>query len=123
MENEGEGDNWDDDEDEVELVSKYSERSLIKTKDFAIWSADEIEGRQKKIIEEVSDLFGLSEDEAITALKHFNWNPERLQEQWLDNEAKTRSLCGLTPIKFLVSRNMDKQDMCYICYKKLVKDE
>lgn len=119
-----EAEGWDDiDEEEPDLISKISERELVKTKDYAIWSSDEIEGRQKKIIEEATELLGLSEDDAITALKHFKWNPEKLQEQWFDNEEKTRKQCGLTPIKFLVSRNMDKQDLCYICYGKLVKGE
>lgn len=120
---EGEG-GWDEEPDaDVGLVKKYSEAQSFKTKDFVVWTIDQIEDRQKKIIEEAIDLLSLSENDAITALKHFNWNPEKLQENWFDNEEKTRKTCGLTPLKFLVSRNMDKQDLCYICYQKLQKSK
>jgi ariadne-1 len=119
MEEEAEG--WDEEgwDEEPPLVEKISERSLIKTKDYVCHSSDEIEERQKKIIEEAIELLGLSEDDAISCLKHYTWNPEKLQEQWFDNEAKAREQCGLTEKKFLVSRDMDKQDLCYICYSKL----
>ena len=90
MEDEAEG--WDDFEyeDEPELMSKYSEGAMGKIKGYKCYSSDEIEERQQKIIQEVIELMGLSEDDAITALKHFSWNPEKLQEQWFDNERKTR---------------------------------
>ena len=45
---------------------------------------------KNKVVEETKEILGLSEDDAITALKHYNWNLEKLQEQWFDNEAKTR---------------------------------
>lgn len=118
-----EAEGWDEEEDEVKLIPKFSDRSLINTKDYVVWSSDQIEERQKKIIEEAVDLLSLSEDDAITALRHYNWNPERLQEEWFNNEEKTRETCGLTPKKHLVSRNMDKQDLCYICYGKLKKGD
>lgn len=81
---------WDDEGDDLALEPKISEGSLIKTKDYAVWSSNEIEVRQNKIIAEAMELLGLSEDDAITALKHFNWNSEKLQERWFENEAKTR---------------------------------
>ena len=90
MEDEAEG--WDDFEyeDEPELITKYSEGAMGKIKGYKCYSSDEIQERQQKIIQEVIELMGLSEDDAITALKHFSWNPEKLQEQWFDNERKTR---------------------------------
>jgi len=121
FDNDAEG--WDDVEEDPAFVSKVSETAFNNEKQYAIWTPDEIEGRQKNVIEEAIELLGLNEDDAITSLKHFNWNPEKLQENWFNNEEKTREICGLTPLKFLVSRNMNKQDLCYICYEKLEKDK
>jgi len=81
-----------------------------------------LKNRQQKVIEETIEVLGLSEDDAITALKHHDWNIEKLQEKWFDNEEKVREYTGLTPIKYLISRDMDKQDLCYICYQKLKKE-
>lgn len=123
MEAEGD-DNWGegDDYEDPYFDRGVSETDIAKTKSYKIYSSDDIIKRQEKIINEAMDLLGISEDDAITALKHHSWNKEKLQEQWFDNEGKTREQCGLIPKKFLVSRNMDKQDVCYICYSKLDKD-
>ena len=88
-EDENEEEGWDD-EDEPQLIPKISEDSLLKVKDYVLWSSDQIVERQKKVIDEACELLGISEDEAISALKHFNWNPEKLQENWFTNEEKTR---------------------------------
>jgi hypothetical protein len=122
MDPEGEG--WDDeDQEELCLGRHYSEGTLVKTTDYIAHSSEQIEERQKSIIEEAIELLGIGEDDAVTALKHFNWNPEKLNEYWFDNEAKARKTCGLEPFKNFVSRNMSKQDLCYICYGSLRKDE
>lgn len=116
-------DGWDEEQDQdhdVAFVKKYSEAQSFKTKDFVVWTINQIEDRQKKIVEEAIELLGLSEDDAISALKHFNWNPEKLQESWFDNEEKTRKTCGLTPANHVASKTMDKQDW-NICYQKLQK--
>lgn len=123
---EDEAEGWDDEPEEdndLALESKMSSSAFSKQKNYKLWSADEIDGRQKKIIDEVKDLLGLSEDDSITALKHYSWNAEKLQEQWFDDEKKTREICGLTPKEGLVSRNMTEQNLCYICYGSLSKDE
>lgn len=122
MEEYDEAEGWDEVDDDPVLEPKVSETSFHRIKDYAVWSAEQIVDRQKKIINEAIELMGLSEDDAITALKHFNWNPEKLQERWFDNEDETRKTCGLEAKKDLVSRNMNKQDLCYICYEQLKKD-
>lgn len=90
MDPEGEG--WDDDDQDEEpsLGRHYSEGSILKSKDFVAHSSDQIEERQQRIIEEAIELLGVGEDDAITALKHYNWNPEKLNEVWFDNEEETR---------------------------------
>jgi hypothetical protein len=112
MDKEGEG--WSDDDEELFLGRHYSEGTYAKTKDYIAHSSDQIEERQKSIIEEAIEYLAIGEDDAITALKHFNWNPQKLKDYWYDNETKTRKTCGLEPFKNLVSRNMSKQDLCYI---------
>lgn len=87
--NDDEAEGWDEEED-LQLIPKFSEDSLLKVKDYVIWSSEQIVERQKKVIDEACELLGISEDDAITALKHFNWNPEKLQENWFTNEEKTR---------------------------------
>jgi hypothetical protein len=37
-------------------------------------------------VNEVSDLLGLSEDDAIAVLKHFKWNMDKLQNEWFPKE-------------------------------------
>jgi ariadne-1 len=119
---ESEIDDWDNN-DESQCENKISEDSLLKVKDYVFWSSDQIEQRQKKWINQVVELLGISEDDAITALRHYNWNPEKLQESWFSSEEKTREICWLTPAQFLVSWDMEKQDIWYIWYRKLKKDK
>lgn len=39
-----------------------------------------------EILEDTMDTLALSTDEAITALRYFHWNSEKLKEKWLDSE-------------------------------------
>lgn len=67
---EGEGDGWGDEgwqeEDDPALSHHISEGALDNVKGYICHSSDQIEERQAKVINEVTELLGLSEDDAIT---------------------------------------------------------
>lgn len=43
---------------------------------------DEIESMIPGLIKRVMELLENSQDQAITLLRHFNWNVQKLEEQW-----------------------------------------
>jgi len=55
-----------------------------------VCTVDSIVERMNEKIEEVSDLLGLSEDQAILVLRHFKWNMDKLQNQWFSQERQLR---------------------------------
>ncbi len=83
---------WDD-EDELEdpiLENQVSENTLSKIKDFKVHTTEQIIKKQQKLIENIIELLGIDEDDAITSLKHFEWNSERLEEKWFEDTEKTK---------------------------------
>lgn len=101
-----EGEGWDDDEDIEDpiLSQQYSENALSQIKDYRVHSSDEIIEKQNKIILNIIEVLGIDEDDAITALKHFSWNSEKLKESWFDNETLTKKTCGLVANSSIASK-------------------
>jgi hypothetical protein len=56
----------------------------INQEGFLVFSVDSIIERQSQKISEVSDLFGLSDDEAHAALRYFKWNLDKMQNEWFE---------------------------------------
>lgn len=84
---------WDDEdvEDPV-LENKVSESAIQNAKDFKVYSTEAIIEKQQKLVENIIELLGVSEDDAITALKYFEWNTEKLEERWFDDTDKTKKI-------------------------------
>lgn len=83
---------WDDEDDldDPVLNSQVSENTLAKVKDFKVHTTDQIIVKQEKLIENIIELLGINEDDAITSLKHFEWNVEKLEEKWFEDTEKTK---------------------------------
>lgn len=56
---------------------------------------DDVSKRLPKIIEPVTEMLGVDEDDAIAAMRYFHWNFEKLQEKWFDNDEKIKNEIGL----------------------------
>jgi len=76
-----------------------------------------VEEKVKSLVEEISDLLGMGEDETILALSHFDWNPEKLKEQWFEDGAAEKILlaCGATP-KEVAPMPSPEELYCTVCY-------
>lgn len=82
---------WDDEEyEDPVLENTPSENTLAKIKDYRIYTSEEIMEKQGKIIQNVREILGVDEDDAITALKNFSWSAEQLEEKWFSDEDKTK---------------------------------
>ena len=61
-------------EEEEEIDTKHVQNVLMRAESFHVWTTNEIENRQNKIIEETTELLGLPPDDAIIVLRYYKWN-------------------------------------------------
>lgn len=79
---------WEDDDDD-DVGVDIGDASLVK-----IFNPRELVQKQASIIEEATDLLGVSADDAAVMLRHHQWNPEILGEAFFEDESKVRrALC------------------------------
>jgi ariadne-1 len=77
-------------------------------------------------VNEISDMLGLSEDDAISILRHFKWNIDKLQNEWFAKEKQLRLQIGIEFDKNIALKNPAVNSSlasinggyCMICYNK-----
>lgn len=75
-------------------------------------------------VSQVQELFELDDDKCISVLRHFKWDLEKFQSQWLDRSANLSKQIGIEfdtniPKKFpFVNATLraNNQGYCIICY-------
>ena len=95
--------------------------ALCRQNSYTIIKTSDIEKLRNNIISEVCEFICLSPEETILVLIHYQWNVERIKDQWYDNTDENKQKCGieLTPsvIDILKKRNiLPNNKFCYICY-------
>lgn len=122
--------NSDSDWEEEDVEDAYNQPILTRQKSFTIMNYNEIKAKIESIIEENSETFGLSKDEALILLLHYNWKIYKLQEDFLDNEYKLRVEAGIMKGEGDAALYKGKkigslklvsgtQGLCQICYESI----
>jgi ariadne-1 len=65
-------------------------------------------------------MLAINNDDAITALRYFHWNAEKLKDTWFDSEDATRKLIGITCKEVSVCA---PDEDCPICYASFMDEK
>ena len=68
------------------------------------------------IINEVTALLNISEDEAQVILQNFKWDKEKLTDCYFSNPEKVHQECGLESYSAYVMVQLQDKFLCQICY-------
>eukprot|EP00012_Vannella_robusta_P013980 CAMPEP_0206210078 /NCGR_PEP_ID=MMETSP0166-20121206/17308_1 /ASSEMBLY_ACC=CAM_ASM_000260 /TAXON_ID=95228 /ORGANISM="Vannella robusta, Strain DIVA3 518/3/11/1/6" /LENGTH=660 /DNA_ID=CAMNT_0053631633 /DNA_START=718 /DNA_END=2697 /DNA_ORIENTATION=+ len=102
--------------------SYYSDQFLFELdegSDYTCLTEADIIAEQSREIQEVSEILSVSESAAITLLKHFKWNRDKLMTSYFDNPDKVLEDAGVGEESLVVSvpNNHDPQE------QQVVKNE
>ena len=93
-------DSQSDQSDEWEEMEMYDEEefspTLVRQTSYNILGTDEIQDKINTIVRNYSEVLGVSYDEALIMLFHYRWKAHKLQDDWLENEYKTRVDSGIS---------------------------
>ena len=118
MEEEEKG--WEDEE----LADPYYKMHEVPTTmlmPFTIIAMEDIEMTMNECIRKTKELFCTSEDNAITLLKMYKWNDDKLQQDYFGDDKAVSYKCGLLPDP----NNMvlvEDSTFCMICFDTLTKE-
>ncbi|KAG5518138.1 hypothetical protein PMAC_003324 [Pneumocystis sp. 'macacae'] len=85
-----------DDNDTFSVCIDEKGRRKTYEVDFCVQSIQDIRHDQNNHIKHISGMFGISEEQSATLLRHFRWNKERLIEQYMDNPETILQTVGIT---------------------------
>ena len=98
---------YDEDNEETHMSHQSVEE------DFTFMTLKDIEMKFPDLLQDIMETLALSTDEAITALRYFHWNSEKLKEKWLDSEQELGIKIGITCDKTIETKS---EEYCVICY-------
>ena len=58
--------------------------NLLIQEAFIVYDRENIEKRLNEKISELTELLGLSKDDAIATLRHFKWDMDKIQNSWFE---------------------------------------
>jgi hypothetical protein len=130
---ENENNNYEDDCQDNEIIEDNSitnkENDSGKSLDFEIIQNSEIIKNRDVIINNFIECSNLAYDEAELVLVNYNWNYDKLIEEWFDNMEKIKisSHIEQSPesekkISDFFSNNNITQETCPVCYTEIEKD-
>lgn len=115
-----------DDEIDGEDYINYEYDSLPNTNlsrqtSYSIIKSSDLEKLRNNLIQECEEFTCLSKEEANIVLIQFQWNMERIKDQWYEDVDENRKKCGLDLNKKAVTELTRKaiksnNKECYICY-------
>lgn len=118
----------DDDEEEEEEFVDLKNESKSKKKGFEtsykVWTADDLERRQREMSERVAGLLGMSISTAAMILRAFKWHEDSLVERYMEDPEKVLNQSGLPANTDQVSNTTgelklepppSKDFMCFVC--------
>ncbi len=127
--------NYEDDYAENEIIEENKDQkqnNLIDTSqlnDYEIIQNSEIIKKRDVIINNFIECSNLNYDEAELVLVNYNWNYDKLIEEWFDNTEKIKILSHIEQspesekkISEFISNNNISSDICPVCYTEIEKD-
>jgi ariadne-1 len=78
---------------------------------------DDVNSRLKKIVKELSELLGTSDDDTLILFHHYKWNKNKLENsEYFSDPNKIRAEAGLMPLDYNSVKPTDKEFQCPICW-------
>ena len=95
--------------------------SLERQTSYAIVKSTDLEKLRNNIIGECIDFTCLSQEEATIVLIQYQWNMERIRDQWYEDVDENRKKCGLDLNKnaldeLKIKKVKPNNKECYICF-------
>lgn len=85
---------------------------------------DDVISRLNKMVKELTELLGTSEDDTLILFHHFKWNKNKLENSdYFTNPDKIREQAGLMPLDKTVEKPSEKEFMCPICWNSVSVSE
>eukprot|EP00826_Nyctotherus_ovalis_P024576 TRINITY_DN1898_c0_g3_i1.p2 TRINITY_DN1898_c0_g3~~TRINITY_DN1898_c0_g3_i1.p2 ORF type:complete len:490 (-),score=172.28 TRINITY_DN1898_c0_g3_i1:96-1565(-) len=111
--------NFDEWENEPEVPSEgYNNIPQSLLIPYSLIEINEIEKSMYVCIRNIKELFATSEDNAITLLKMYKWNEDKLQQDYFANDKAVLQKCGLVPDPSVGTQKGSQTD-CLICFTSL----
>lgn len=110
------GDEWDIEPDIPSGEYSNIPQSLLVP--YTLIDIDEIEKSMYVCIKNIKELFATSEDGAITLLKTYKWNEDKLQQDYFTNDKAVLQKCYLAPDPKAKIKSGSQTD-CLICFTSL----
>lgn len=110
-----------DDELDIKFIEpKPSFGFLERQVSYIIYGKEgEVEQSRSEILENESDLLGITKYEVNLILQHYNWDVQKMRDNFFSDENKVRQLCGIP-----ITSNPDKDnilhsviDKCNLCHR------
>ncbi len=134
-----EADGWGEEEQDQSypsVVKSHSSQSSqaqsqqqeeVDKNGFIVQKLENIEKVQWNLVNDARETLGVNDDQAITLLRYFKWNLEKLQESWFaDDQQKLMKKIGLVFDPIITKSypyvnstlKANNQGYCQICYSK-----
>ena len=120
-------------EDDNKKETKKNESNEIYTKpilDYEIIQNSEVIKKRDTIIEKFIEYSCLNYDEAELVLVYYNWNYDKLLEEWFENMEKIKidshieqSPESIKKISEFLTKNKISENTCPICYSEIEKED
>ncbi|KAF2147259.1 uncharacterized protein K452DRAFT_323421 [Aplosporella prunicola CBS 121167] len=96
----GEDESDVDIDDDADIAFDSQDKDIKPTKksyevDFMVYSPEDIQNYQSKVIDEVSTILGMPSESTAILLRYARWNKERLLEQYMDKQEEVLEEAGL----------------------------
>jgi ariadne-1 len=95
---------------------------LYRASSYTILKTTDIEKIRNQLIENAAEFCSLTKEEATIVLINYQWNYERIKDQWYDNVEENRKKCAIEQSnksrEDLKRKKVDPNNqVCSICYK------
>lgn len=106
---------------DVDMYFSIKSRGSSQNLSFQVIKTTDLQKFRECKIEEASEFTSLSKDESIIVLVNYQWNMEKLRDNWYENVDENKIKCGISLSKnnqYLLKnlKNDNKRNHCLVCY-------
>eukprot|EP00826_Nyctotherus_ovalis_P049942 TRINITY_DN6072_c0_g1_i2.p1 TRINITY_DN6072_c0_g1~~TRINITY_DN6072_c0_g1_i2.p1 ORF type:complete len:502 (+),score=168.25 TRINITY_DN6072_c0_g1_i2:72-1577(+) len=119
-----------DSEDDVWANSPVMEvKSSVQPELFEIKEFTHVEKLLDEAVQSITDLLGVTNDQAVSILKYFKWDVSKIESKWFDDPVHYGKLCGITFDSSMMQGDEKSNlldfdpnvDECVVCYESFTE--
>ncbi len=122
---------YNDDEyiyEENEYIIRDTDNAFSRSLSYQVIKTIDLNKLRDQIIKEAMEYLCLSRDETTTVLINYQWNMEKIRDQWYENVDENKIKCGIE----LSQKNLDffikgkiesNSNYCLVCYSDLNNED